>query len=489
MQRRFKDFFTRDKKALYMILGIVLISVFSLTIVYAALSVTLNITGSTEITASNWDIHLANPTVKSGSVSSNTPSISGNNLSFSANLTKPGEFYEFTVDVVNDGTIDAMIDSVVKTPELTTAQAKYLKYEISYANGESINTKQTIKSKTKTPIKVRLEYRNDLSASDLPKTETNLSLKATLLYVQSDGSGSSVKDNGTEKKLINVVSGTGTNTSDEVCIGEECFYVMYSDDTSITMLAKYNLYVGGELNSSWTAYGDEATGKQDSNMLGFVSGQTIIKGTTKFSNTNYWSSTVSSYPSYVYNENSTLYSYVENYKTYLSTLGVTPSEARLITYEELEGLGCSGDDWSCTSAPSWVYATSYWSGSANSSFFVWFVSSYGEFYSCDYDFDHRFGVRPVITISRSLIDGTGSSATKTLIEFTITDYRETITYQSEEGMTWEEWVNSDYNPGKWMIIENDITLGVCGSVKYNDILVRPSEVIDKKNYTITTCSN
>ena len=81
------------------------------------------------------------------------------------------------------------------------------------------------------------------------------------------------------------------------------------------------------------------------------------------------------------------------------------------------------------------------------------------------------------------------SAAKNLIEFTITDYRETITYQSEEGMTWEEWVNSDYNPGKWMIIENDITLGVCGSVKYNDILVRPSEVIDKKNYTITTCSN
>lgn len=48
----------------------------------------------------------------------------------------PGEFYEFTVDVVNEGSIDAMIDSVVKTPELTSAQAKYIKYEISYENGE-----------------------------------------------------------------------------------------------------------------------------------------------------------------------------------------------------------------------------------------------------------------------------------------------------------------------------------------------------------------
>ena len=376
--RRIKDFFSRDRKTLYIILSIVLISIFSLTIVYAALSVTLNIQGNAQVVASNWDIHLANPTVKSGSVSGNAPSISGNNLSFSVNLTKPGEFYEFTVDVVNDGTIDAMIDSVVKTPELTTAQAKYLKYEISYANGESINTKQTIKSKTKTPIKVRIEYRNDLSASDLPSTTTNLSLKLTLIYVQSDGTGTTVKDNGVYNP-IRVVSGDGTQKSDEVCIGEECFYVMYSDETTVTMLAKYNLYVGGEYDgSAWTAYGEEVTGKQNSNMLGYVSGQSIRKGTTMFSSTNYWSSTVNSYPAYVYDSNSTLYSYVENYKTYLSTLGVTPTEARLITYEEVTSLGCSGLD--CKNAPSWVYATSYWSGSAYSSFYVWYVASYGDFF-------------------------------------------------------------------------------------------------------------
>ena len=399
MMRRIniKELF-QNRKTLYFTLCIVLISVLSLTIVYAALSVTLNITGSTEVTASNWNIHLANPEVKSGSVNSNVPTISGNNLSFSANLTIPGDYYEFTVDVVNDGSIDAMIDSVVKTPELTSEQAKYIKYEVTYENGESISSNQTIKSGTSTPIKVRVEYRKDIVASDLPSSATELSLKLTLIYVQSDGTGSSVKDNG-EFKLINVVSGDGTNKSDEVCIGEECFYVMYSDDTTVTMLAKYNLYVGGEYNSSWTAYGEEATGKQDSEMIGY--GTTPRKGTTKFSDTKYWSSTVSSYPSYVYNENSLLYSYVENYKTYLSTLGVTPSEARLITYEELTNLGCSGS--SCSSAPSWVYATSYWSGSATSSNYVWGVFSNGYFSNFRYSTDDDFGCRPVITISRSLI--------------------------------------------------------------------------------------
>ena len=177
---------------------------------------------------------------------------------------------------------------------------------------------------------------------------------------------------------------------------------MYSDDTTVTMLAKYNLYVGGEYNSSWTAYGDEATGKQDSTMLGFVRSGKPYNGTIKFSNTNYWSSSVSSYPAYVYDSNSTLYSYVENYKTYLSTLGVTPSEARLITIEELEGLGCVRSSNSCSGAPEWVYSTSYWSGSANSSATLWSVISTSSFnyHPCTYN---SRGVRPVITISRTLI--------------------------------------------------------------------------------------
>ena len=164
------------------------------------------------------------------------------------------------------------------------------------------------------------------------------------------------------------------------------------------MLSKYNLYVGGEYNSRWTAYGDEATGKQDSTMIGY--GTTPRKGTTAFSNTNYWSSTVSSYPAYVYDSNSTLYNYVENYKTYLSTLGVTPSEARLITKEELETLGCSSSEKSCSGEPSWVYATSYWSGSASGPDRVWYVESDGDFHNFTCSNYTNFGVRPVITISK-----------------------------------------------------------------------------------------
>ena len=136
-------------------------------------------------------------------------------------------------------------------------------------------------------------------------------------------------------------------------------------------------------------------------MLGMVSSGYPYKGTIGFSDTSYW--TLSSYPSYVYNENSKLYSYVENYKTYLSTLGVTPIKARLISYEELIALGCNASAVSCTSAPSWVYVTPYWSGSVASSGNVWYVSNNGDFENYYYQYNYDPGVRPVIVIDKSLL--------------------------------------------------------------------------------------
>ena len=67
------------------------------------------------------------------------------------------------MDIVNEGTINAMIDSVVKTPELTASQAKFIKYEIQYTDGNSINNKQLLsKDETKT-ISVLVAYRSDVS--------------------------------------------------------------------------------------------------------------------------------------------------------------------------------------------------------------------------------------------------------------------------------------------------------------------------------------
>ena len=97
-------------------------------------------------------------------------------ITYEVTLTKPGDFYEFIIDVVNDGSIDAMIDSVTKTPNLTETQQKYLNYIIEYQNGEQITTKQLVRSEAFVRMKVRVEYKEDLTASELPSEDETLNL-------------------------------------------------------------------------------------------------------------------------------------------------------------------------------------------------------------------------------------------------------------------------------------------------------------------------
>ena len=391
-KRSIKDYIG-NRKILYMLLAIALISVSTLTIVYAALSVTLNITGTADISAATWDVHLDNVKLNSKSVTATAPTITnGTTATFSTSLTTPGDFYEFTIDVVNNGSIDAMIDGITKTPTLTTAQAKYLNYIIEYQNGESINTKQLVAKNSFVRLKVRVEFRKDITASDLPTTSETLNLAFTVNYVQSDGTEESVTDNGIYDPYK-----IGT----EKCFGTECFYVISSTDTTVTMISKYNLYVGSECTSSTSCvpYGDEATGIQDENMKGWVTNNDPKCGVTVFSSDTQKGTNYNDY------SGSIVEGYVNNYKILLeSNFGVEVAEARLITKDELtnsETFACSMFN-NCSDKYPWIYSTSYWTGSAYSTDIVWQVFYSGSFArDFSYDTNYRFGVRPVIVISKS----------------------------------------------------------------------------------------
>ena len=300
---------------------------------------------------------------------------------------------------MNDGSIDAMIHSVTKTPELSDIQKKYLNYIVEYQNGESITTKQLVSKNSFVRLKVKIEFRNDITASELPTTSETLNLSFTVNYVQSDETGTSVPNNGKESLKPTIISGDLNTVGSEVAIGDEHFYIISNKDGESTMLAKYNLYVGSKYENISTAYGEEATGIQDSTMKGFVLSNNIRNGITVFSSTNYWGSTISTYPAYVYDSNSIIYNYVENYRIYLESQGALVKEARLIKSEELELLGCSKTSESCSGAPSWVYDTSYWSGTADNSSNILRVYSNNSFATSSYLMDATFGVRPVIVMN------------------------------------------------------------------------------------------
>ena len=93
-----------------------LAAVLGLTVAFAALSQTLTINGSAAVDAASWDIHFEKTSGKEtevkGVATFTEPTLSGTTIeNFSATLTKPGDSVTYYFDIVNNGTVDAVVSS------------------------------------------------------------------------------------------------------------------------------------------------------------------------------------------------------------------------------------------------------------------------------------------------------------------------------------------------------------------------------------------
>ena len=139
-----------SKKFLMIVLGVLLLSVFGLSIAYAILNVTLNISGSAKVTSADWDISIENVSiVTEGSASVlKQPVIDGTEIKdFNVSLTKPGDAIYITFYVTNNGSIDAkFVNSTLHTVDYGVYKDYMLTYfrvglttpeEVNLASGES----------------------------------------------------------------------------------------------------------------------------------------------------------------------------------------------------------------------------------------------------------------------------------------------------------------------------------------------------------------
>ena len=369
-------------------LSAVIVAVLGLTVAFAALSTTLNIKGSAYLDAAKWGIkfqNLSEPSIVGEASDAKTAKIekdvSINDIKVT--LSKPGDSVTYTVDLVNDGDINAKIENIEKT-NLTEEQQKYITFTVKYKENDTELKIGDILSKGQVkPLVIKIEYRKDLESSDLPKSAQEINLSYKLDFVQTDEKATSVSQ-GNNFKAYSV--------GDEFCLENECFYVIKDNGTTVDAFAKQNV--------------NTETNRQDSNAnaLAFAEKTNGNYGywTDNTSDHNLLSKYGTSYPVNVFDSNSNLYEPVQNYKTYLkNTLGKTSITAKLITYEELIGLRCDRNKFSCKSAPSWVYSTGYWSASTFNNRSVLYVDSTGFFGSSYVDVSGSFGLRPVITISKS----------------------------------------------------------------------------------------
>ena len=182
----------RNRRKKFISIIVLLVVLISITIGYSALSSTLNILGTTNISSSSWSVHFGTGSsdiaVTSGSVTTTKPTIvSGSSnlkLSYSITLTNPGDFYEFTAKIVNDGSINAKLSAAPTIAGLSTAQDVYTNYTVTYSDGTAIAANDTLNAGSNKVIKVRVEFDRNVNSNQLPTQNQTLTLTVGLNYVQ-----------------------------------------------------------------------------------------------------------------------------------------------------------------------------------------------------------------------------------------------------------------------------------------------------------------
>ncbi len=211
----------KERKIKIISLCTLLVAVLGLTVAFAALSQTLTINGSANMDAASWDIHFEKTSGKEteveGAATFTEPTLSGTKIeNFSATLTKPGDSVTYYFDIVNKGTVDAVVSSYnfsysytkclgsrkggarwedCKVWDLdnsgtinTSDKAKYMElfdYNIYYVDGgNKLAKKDTLNAGETKHMKLVIEYKYD--ATELP--ENNLTLTSsdpiTITYEQ-----------------------------------------------------------------------------------------------------------------------------------------------------------------------------------------------------------------------------------------------------------------------------------------------------------------
>ena len=213
----------KERKVRVLSIAALLVAVLGLTVAFAALSQTLTIKGSAAVNTATWDIHFEKTSDKKteveGAATFTEPTLSGTKIeNFSATLTKPGDSVTYYFDIVNKGTVDAVVSGYnfsygytkcfgsrkdydgwddCKAWDLdnngtinASDKTKYMQlfdYNIYYVDsGNKLARKDTLNAGETKHMKLVIEYKYD--ATELP--ENNLTLTSsdpiTITYEQAD---------------------------------------------------------------------------------------------------------------------------------------------------------------------------------------------------------------------------------------------------------------------------------------------------------------
>lgn len=167
-----------------------------ITVGYAILQSSLTVTGTSSITSNRWDIHWNNVVINDESTATETTaaSIDQNNNTktrFEITLNQPGDFYEFTVDAVNAGSIDGMVSTIAQkyyeaNGTTETTLPSYLTFTVTYRDGVPVATNHLLEAGTTERYKVRVAYSRDVEEEELPTSEVTIIFEYAVNYIQAN---------------------------------------------------------------------------------------------------------------------------------------------------------------------------------------------------------------------------------------------------------------------------------------------------------------
>ena len=182
----------KERKVKKLALVAVIVAVLGMTIAFAALSQTLTIKGTGKVDTATWNIHFKNLQFlnKTTNASVNgTPELSEDEVTISninVTLKQPGDYVTYTVDIKNDGNINAEIQSI-DMPTLTSVQSELFTFTAVYTGTtDKVSVGDTLYEGQTRNVTLTFKYKDITDSSLLPEKAEEISLTYSIHYVQSD---------------------------------------------------------------------------------------------------------------------------------------------------------------------------------------------------------------------------------------------------------------------------------------------------------------
>ena len=181
----------KERKIRIISVAALIITIICLTVAFAALSQRLTINGAATLDAASWGIKFENLSDGeiTGDATINDTAVIADDLvtinNIDVSLSTPGDSVTYTVDLVNEGTINAEIYSI-ETPNLTEEQERYLNFNVTYDDGEEVKQGDILNQGERKNITIKIEFDKDITDTDLPSETQNIDLSYKLNFVQTD---------------------------------------------------------------------------------------------------------------------------------------------------------------------------------------------------------------------------------------------------------------------------------------------------------------